>query len=629
MNKAATFIIFVMLWCILSQNLFSQEGFTDKKRAEYIFDITKAVTFTNEDSISTYTIGILAADSLLFDELRNYADSVPQIKGKNVDIKLFSNIDSLMPVQVIFLNKKDNFDINRVLNRYRGKNTLVVSENFEFHKSMINFIVINNQRRFEMNENRLKAEGFTISELFKALAVKNKADWQELFAQTEYQLEEEKEKSAKQKKEIALQKSQIEKQKQEIKLQKDSIAIQQAEIEKQKATLSELLQKVIATQKSLKNKNEVLNKQSIEIEKQKADINKQLATLNKLGNDIEEKKKRIEKQEKVLNDQLKKIKIQQLFIVVFVVFILLLVALAYFVFKAYRIKKQANILLENKNREITEQNVEIQKQRDKLAVQNVEILRQKEEIMDSIHYASRIQKAILPPESVIKNILPEHFILNKPRDIVSGDYYWMTKKEKKTIIVAADCTGHGVPGAFMSMLGIAFLNEIVNKNDIVCASEILNQLRQNVMRSLHQTGQDMEAKDGMDLALCIIDQEYSDLEYAGAYNPLYHIRQNKLSVIKADRMPVSIHMKANKPFTKHSVKLEKGDCIYMFSDGYADQFGGEHNRKFMSKRFKKLLINIHIKPMQEQHSILNKTIEDWQGNHPQVDDILVLGLRIS
>jgi CheY-like chemotaxis protein len=216
---------------------------------------------------------------------------------------------------------------------------------------------------------------------------------------------------------------------------------------------------------------------------------------------------------------------------------------------------------------------------------------------------------------------------------VSGDFYWMMTKDDKVIIAAADCTGHGVPGAFMSMLGTAFLNEIVNKiveNKHVYslqANEILNQLRTYIIESLHQTGISDEAKDGIDIALCIIDFEKKHLQFAGAHNPLYIVSNNNLNIIKGDSMPASIHKNAQESFTNHEINLNEGDIIYLFSDGYHDQIGGPKNRKFMTKNFQDLLLKIHHKQMDIQQQILDKTIEDWKGSNIQIDDILVIGIK--
>jgi len=293
-------------------------------------------------------------------------------------------------------------------------------------------------------------------------------------------------------------------------------------------------------------------------------------------------------------------------------FFLLLFALV--VLKSYRQKKRDNELL-------TLQKAEISNQRDKIDHQN-------HEITDSIHYARRIQTALLPPDETVDELLKNYFVLYKPRDIVSGDFYWVSTKNNKVILVIADCTGHGVPGAFMSMLGISFLNEIVLQHQEVSSDLILNSLRNYVIKSLRQTGKMGEPKDGMDISLAIFDFEQHEIQFSGAYNPLYLIRKGKLTQINADKMPIGISDKYKTPFNKELIKFESGDAFYMFSDGYIDQFGGPENQKFKSRTFKELLLTIQDKNMVEQKEILDKTIEDWRGDYEQIDDILVFGIRV-
>ncbi len=253
---------------------------------------------------------------------------------------------------------------------------------------------------------------------------------------------------------------------------------------------------------------------------------------------------------------------------------------------------------------------------------------QKRQITDSIEYACRIQTAILPPADYITSVIPDHFILYKPRDIVSGDFYWITHKEGKIVVAVVDCTGHGVPGAFMSMLGFAFLNEIVNKETDLKAHKILNQLRDYVKESLHQTGKEDEAKDGMDIALCIIDPEHQKLQYSGAYNPLYLIRNEEFISLKADRMPIGIHIIEKESFTNHEIDIQKGDIIYIFTDGYIDQFGGPKALKFKTGPFKEKLISIKEYPMSRQKEILETEFNNWKGTRDQIDDVLVMGIKI-
>ncbi len=307
-------------------------------------------------------------------------------------------------------------------------------------------------------------------------------------------------------------------------------------------------------------------------------------------------------------------------IIAYFLYVVLAIFAVWIIVKLYtRRLKQDKIRLEGIVRERT---AEIRLQRD-------EIAEQKQSIEDSILYASRIQKAILPSKELADELLPEHFILFRPRDIVSGDYYWMNKIDDKTIIVAADCTGHGVPGAFMSMLGVSFLNEIVLKEHVIEANKILNNLRERVKHTLKQEGKEGEAKDGMDVALVVIDEQAKKLYFSGAYNPVLIYRGTELTEIKADRMPIGIYIREKESFTLNEFDYQPGDTFYIFSDGYPDQFGGEKGQKFRIKAMKELLEEIQSKTLTEQKEILNTTIEEWMGDeHEQIDDMVIIGVRL-
>jgi tetratricopeptide (TPR) repeat protein len=283
-------------------------------------------------------------------------------------------------------------------------------------------------------------------------------------------------------------------------------------------------------------------------------------------------------------------------------------------------------------------------QKDEIEIKNKELFEANENITSSINYASRIQQAILPSNEILKKYLPDYFLLHKPRDIVSGDFFWISNIENKTIIAAVDCTGHGVPGAFMSMLGSTLLNEIVNKEYITHPGVILQHLRKEIIRSLHQRGEFGEQKDGMDLVLSVIDFDSLILEFSGANNPLYIIRdsENKklnnanqyvyngkiLYEIKGDKMPIS-YSDVMEKFTVHEIELTKGDQIYLFSDGFADQFGGQADKKLNYKNFRRLLLESCTKTMIEQRIWIEKEFEQWRGDISQTDDILVVGIRIT
>jgi len=304
--------------------------------------------------------------------------------------------------------------------------------------------------------------------------------------------------------------------------------------------------------------------------------------------------------------------------VAYMLYFLAAIGIIWLIIRLYTLRlKRENIRLEGIVRERT---AEVVLQRDILE-------HQKNEIEDSIRYASRIQNAVLPADREFMSLVPESFVFFRPRDIVSGDFYWISRIDDKLIISAADCTGHGVPGAFMSMLGVAFLDEIVNKDRITRPEIILNNLRRKVIEALQQQGILGEAKDGMDIVVIIIDENAGKLHYAGAYNPLIMIRKGCLSEYRADRMPIAIFDNM-RDFTLHEIPIEEGDLFYFFSDGYEDQFGGPEGKKFKSRQFKELLVKICDKPMPDQKEIIIRTFDEWKGDMNQVDDIVVIGVRI-
>ncbi len=265
---------------------------------------------------------------------------------------------------------------------------------------------------------------------------------------------------------------------------------------------------------------------------------------------------------------------------------------------------------------------------EKVRERTAEIEAQKEEITSSIEYASRIQLAMLPMEDLFKNVFSDYFIFFKPRDIVSGDFYWISEVDKSIFFTVGDCTGHGVPGAFMSTLGISTLNEITANNRSLQANKVLNLLRKKIMESLHQTGKEGEAADGMDIAFCMLNKSRKRLEYAGAYNPLFIFQNGEFKEYKADRMPIGIHYGDAVQFTNYVISINKGDTIYIFSDGYSDQFGGPERTKYKKANLKRLLTDIYYRPMIEQRNILETELAEWQGSLAQIDDITIIGVRI-
>jgi PAS domain S-box-containing protein len=263
---------------------------------------------------------------------------------------------------------------------------------------------------------------------------------------------------------------------------------------------------------------------------------------------------------------------------------------------------------------------------DSFKKREVQISLANQNIQAAMTYAKRIQDALLPSKKLISELFPENFILYKPKEIVSGDFYWAKKVDEYYLIAAGDCTGHGVPGAFMSLLFTSMLNEIGSRKKISQANRILEELKNSLQNILNKSSANKIIQDGMDIALCIYNSETNVLQYAGAFNPLYMFRNNELKEYKADSMPIGF-WRGDVMFTNYEIQPKEDDIFYIFSDGYFDQTGGEKSRKFMKGNFRNLLQSIHLKTFAEQENILSETIKNWIGNTEQVDDILVIGFK--
>ncbi len=313
-----------------------------------------------------------------------------------------------------------------------------------------------------------------------------------------------------------------------------------------------------------------------------------------------------------IKNELNNTKIRQQYFIIFGFggLIILVVLFLFLILRQFKQKKAANI---------------------KLQSQNKIILEQSKEITDSINYAKNLQTAILPSDDKIKSFLPNSFILYKPRDIVSGDFYWIHKKDNKIIFTAADCTGHGVPGAFMSIIGSLLLDYTIEDLNNFNAADILSNLKVKLVKTLNPEENKRKVQDGMDMAMIVFTQNEDSIsvDYSGAYNPLYLIRNGILTEYKATKMPVGLYqIGIEKTFINNTIDVHKDDLLYIFSDGYADQFGGKKGKKFKSKNLKQLLVDIHKKDMNKQKEILNNNFEKWRDSNEQIDDVLLVGIKI-
>ncbi len=393
------------------------------------------------------------------------------------------------------------------------------------------------------------------------------------------------------------------------------------------------------------HKKSIIYKDSILNEKN----NKAIAKLQAVYNS-EKQKEEIEalQREKELREKIIKRKSLVIFLLIFA--IALAVILTFVSYRGYKIKQKNNKMLKKqsdlistKNEELEQQKYEIEKHKEEIENQRKKVeeknkyLESAYEIIDtknkkitgSISYARRIQQALLPAHAFISNYFDDFFILNRPKDIVSGDFYWLDNRDGKVFFSVADCTGHGVPGAFMSFVGFNLLNQALNEERITKPSDILTFIHNGIKKLLRKEDKTNTVKDGMDIALCSFNPSTYQLEYSGALNPLYIIRNKSLIEYKANYTQIGEDEEEYfHPFNNDVIELQPGDNIYLFSDGYIDQLGGPKNRKFLKKRFIKTLEEISMLNMNQQNVKLNEIIDKWQGDNEQVDDILIFGIKI-
>ncbi len=356
--------------------------------------------------------------------------------------------------------------------------------------------------------------------------------------------------------------------------------------------------------------------------------NKQLLEMQ-IKYDTEKKEKEIallEQQQLVKDTQIKKQRIVTLMVMIG---LLLSIILGLVVYRSNKQKQRANELLHKQNVEISQQKEEISTQRDEIQKQRDEIEYKNKNITDSIRYAQRIQQAFLPPKEQMKEIFPESFVLFMPKDIVSGDFYWIDKSDNQVFVSAVDCTGHGVPGAFMSIVGHNLLAEAIREKKINEPAEVLQYLNQGIYNTFSKKQSQDNVKDGMDLVLCALDKKNSVLTFSGALNPLYLFRNGSIIQFKGDTIPIGTSVnKAKNTFTQERIHLLPNDIIYLFSDGYPDQFGGEKRKKFMIRRFRELLIEVASLPMEDQKELLMERFKEWKADNEQTDDVLIMGIKI-
>ena len=613
-----------------------------EQKAKLLYHIPRYLLWENgsQAQAQMITIGLVNADEELSQSLKKYAKR-PYQNGVKVVVREFASVENAVSdksLSVLFVPYTGDFVSAMNLLKYTP--VVIISDNYSDRTEVM--IDFSDEKSglvtFGFNTANLRKEGINVmSDMTRLLHGEDISKDAIIKEQSEQLSEKEEELNQKQRlldekeKEIFQKQQQIEIQNRNMAIQSRGIQNQVEKLERQQEEMQSLKRQQEKIKKELDEAETNLKKRNAEavavaheLERQRNEVvaqhevaKRQLDRINQINEEIKTKESEL-KQLDLKNQLLNNIILASM--MVLVVFLIML----FFIAKLYVGKRRDNQKLVRQNEQIEEQNVEITAQKD-------EITAQKDKIVESIRYAQKIQQAVMPPQEYFSKYLPDHFIMLKPRDIVSGDFFWGNDIGDKFVFTAADCTGHGVPGAFMSLLGIAFLNDITARmtEDNISAGEILTLLRSDIITYLRQTGRDDEQKDGMDMAVCVYDRKNFKIQYAGAHNPLILIHNGELLQTDADEMPIGYYENQTERFTNHELKVEKGDMLYLFSDGYADQFGmsGGKRRKYMIKNFRDFLMQIHTLDLPVQKQRLEENLDNWRGNLKQLDDVLVMGVR--
>lgn len=575
----------LFVYVTLTLNASAQFSRSDESVATSIYPIMLNTAWENQSSFQTFQIGVLDSDTSFYSVLRSKYEGI-SLKGKRVSVIHFKNPDAITPTQVLCVDKKFNKKIEKIAKTISGNQTLLITNSCKDDDFvMVNFNGRLKKDDFTVNQANMEKAGLKLTNQFEQY-MEGTVQWEELLSESSEKLEKEREKVA---------------------AKEETIKNQKAKINYQKMSLQE--------------KVKMLDQQGTILEEQAKKLEEQLVTIDERERTLFDQKVRIEAQKGQINEQLHELGMQRAVLIMGCIVLVLILGIAYILYRSSVHRKKSI-------QELSEQHAIVSTQKDQIE----KILF---ELTDSIRYALRIQNAVLPNEQTIRGTIPgDFFVMYKPKDIVSGDFFFVDRRGDWTLVAVADCTGHGVPGAFVSMLCISLLNEIVKQQEITRADIILNELRDKVIDSLQQKGIQGEQMDGMDISLLLINNKTYKCHWSGANNPLYIVssKSKKLEELKPDKRPIAIYPDM-KEFTNHEMIANKGDIFYLFTDGYSDQFGGERGKKFMSRNFKNLLAENAHKPMTEQGKILDTAIENWKyGNgadYEQIDDITVLGIQIG
>lgn len=603
------------------------EGQSVKYKTLFLYQFIDKSTWPNMNSTKKFRVGIMNNEELSR-EFEKYAKAKNLNKG-NFEVVQISDLDAITTFHLVYVNNQLVFPIQRIYERLGSAPVLVVTNEYRDDECMINFMLQGQRLKFTLNDEEIEKQNIVASLELKKLSIqtyskinyprdpytaliKKTADGKRRQTTSQMNDKEFDKIVSTLKTELDVEIKKVNKKESEISSLKTNINVLETSVEEKQANIETIQERIEIQSQELERLTDSIAKKEQEYLENMVKVEQSEESLKSATNNLQETKLQLNTTVKTLN--------QQKIIIYLIIFILLISGiLGGISYKNYRKQKiQAE--------EISKQKLSAEKQRDEILLQHVELEEKTKEITDSINYAKRIQDAILPSMNAVKNSLTQSFILYKPKDIVAGDFYWMENKNDLVLFAAADCTGHGVPGALVSVLCSNALNRAVNEYGLTKPSAILDKTLEIILAQFENSGEDV--KDGMDIAICSYQPSTRKLEYAGAQNPLYIVRKDatELEEIKGDKQPIGKYS-TRKDFTNHTTILNPGDKIYLSSDGYADQFGGERGKKFKSINFKKLLLDIKTKSMEEQQKILNMTFENWRGDLEQLDDVCVLGFQ--
>lgn len=557
----------------------------NKLKAAYIYKFTNYVFWPNESNMKEFVICVMSSEALAYqlDGIANIAKFRNKIPIRVVNCKTVSDIK---PCQMLVVDGTRNDNLVALYSKIQGRGVLMVAEKLiDYKKSMISFVETGGHVQFIINKQKMLESTLNVKEQLYAAAIVKEGEWKSIFDKMESLANSGSS-------QVSVNKSDLKK-----------ILGDYKSLEEEKKAKEELIKSMEDT---LVAKTQILDAKMREYEQVSAKIEEQKQNMEQLNKDILQKKAEIKASEGVISKQ-------ENVITIIAGLSALGVILLIFSLRSNNQRRKANKLL-------SQQKAEVEKQKHLVD-------EKQKEILDSINYAKRIQTALMANSKMMSDNLNDHFVYFKPKDIVAGDFYWAARLPDSFIYITADSTGHGVPGAFMSLLNISKLNDAINQK-ITRPDLVLNEVKGGIIRALNPEGSSEESKDGMDAILCRLDTRNMKLQYAAANNSFCIIREKTIINCKADKMPVGKSHDDSSLFTYNEIALQKGDMIYTFTDGYGDQFGGPEGKKFMHKQLRNIFLEIAELPVAEQHTIINQRFETWKGDLEQVDDVLVIGVRV-